>query len=89
MVREDNKGMLEEMVREYRKAVPPATDEQKDRSSASQPAHETLSRPTWYMTEISSLGYELNFYCASRKPTECDYNTYGLHDKRETISEVF
>ena len=46
LMREDNKGMLEEMVREYRKAVAPATDEQKDRSSASQPALEALAVPS-------------------------------------------
>ena len=46
LMRGDNKGKLEEMVREYRKAIAPATDEQKDRSSASQPALEALAVPS-------------------------------------------
>jgi hypothetical protein len=79
LMRGDNKGMLEEMVKEYRKAVAPATDEQKDRSSASQPALEALGRPTWYMAEISTMGYEVNFYYAGRKPIGCGCDTYGLN----------
>jgi len=89
LMREDNKGLLEEMVREYRKAVAPATDEQKDRSSASQPALEALSRPTWCRAEISTMGYEVSFYYAGRKPTGCGYDTYGLNGTREAIPEAF
>ena len=46
LMRGDKKAKLEEMVSEYRKAVAPATDEQKDRSSASQPALEALAVPS-------------------------------------------
>ena len=41
------------------------------------------------MAEISTMGYEVSFYYAGRKPTGCGYDTYGLNGKRETIPEAF
>ena len=93
-MRGDNKGKLEEMVREYRKAVAPATDEQKDRSSASQPALEALAVPSG--TPLSTFDpntypacYPEYFYgdCVPflerKRPVTCQQVFAALPDREE------